>query len=183
MKDNEMRKKVTRFLMALAELYGEKMTEVRLRSYLLVLCEISEPELNLAYKKIINDPTIRKLPLPGQIRAAARPVLDDKSEAIRRLNLIKKAISSFGYPDPNGAKEWLGEVWQDVERMGGWKHLCEDRSANLNDSTIYAQKRDEVKSFVNAERSSINYEKLESNNTIRLLKENNGGGVSEKENT
>ena len=151
----EDKKEKIQFILGLAELYGERLTETRLKIYLEVLRDITNPELKKAYMSIINNPWIKKMPLPGEIRNAARPKLDSKDEAIRRINLIKEAVRKFGWPEPKEARAYLGDVWNDVEMLGGWSHICENPELNLNDPIIYAQRRDELKSFVESRRQGI----------------------------
>lgn len=104
-------------------------------------------------------PNCVRMPTPGDLLGILKPQLNPREEAIRRLAKIKESVRKFGWPSPGKAKEYLGEIiWRDVERMGGWKHLCESPDLNLHDSIIYAQVRDGLSSSVQAERSGIDYE-------------------------
>ena len=154
-----MIKKLSEMLIVMAEIYGEEITEARLNAYKKVLGDLNPLELEKAFESIMNNPWIKKIPLPAEIKFAARPQLKAKDEAIRRLSLIKEAIRKHGFYNPQEGRKFLGEiVWGDVCRMGGWRHLCESPDANLRDSIIYAQTRDGLTSSVQAERDGINYE-------------------------
>lgn len=146
-------------IVILAEIYGEDMTETRLDAYLKIIDHLTIKDCERAFIVITKNPDIKRMPLPAQILEAARPKLNSREEAIRRLAKIKEAIRKFGWPSPNDAKKFLGElIWNDVMRMGGWKHMCESPDANINDTTVYAQLRDGLTSSVQAERSGIDYE-------------------------
>lgn len=100
-----------------------------------------------------------RMPTPGELIAILKPQLNPRDEAIRRLSMIKQAVKKFGWIRPKEAEEFLGtEIWTDVLRMGGWRHLCENPDCNINDSTIYAQMRDGITSSVQAARDGIDYE-------------------------
>lgn len=152
-------KKLSEMILVLSEIYGEEITESRLSAYTKVLDDLKDHELDIAFKSIMNNPWIKKLPLPSEIRNAARPELKPKEEAIQRLTLIKQAVKNFGWPNPIEAKEFLGDIiWSDIERLGGWKYLCESPSCNINNSIIYAQLRDGIASSISARRNGIDFQ-------------------------
>ena len=154
-----MTNKLSEMLIVMAEIYGEELTEARLDAYKKVLNDMNPKELEKAFESIMNNPWIKKIPLPAEIKFAARPQLKPRDEAIRRLSLIKEAIRKHGFYSPQEGRKFLGEIiWGDVCRMGGWRHLCESPDANLRDSITYAQIRDGLTSSVQAERDGINYE-------------------------
>lgn len=116
----------TETLMALAEVCGEELSEIRLKTYLFALKDLSHDELKQGVFKLMNDPSLTRFPMPGKIVEAARPnstVDEDAKEAAGR---IVAAVSKFGYPNRQEAREYIGELgWQVVEMQGGWSHLCE----------------------------------------------------------
>ena len=148
----------TQVLISLAETYGDELTEVRLGAYRLALTDLTDAEMKKAFMRLINNPDQKKMPLPAQIKEAARPQLDSKAESIRRINLIKDAIRRCGYARANQAEAMLGrEIWGDVCRLGGWQRICTEKNYNLDDPTTYAQRRDEIQGFVESDRKGFDY--------------------------
>jgi hypothetical protein len=140
----------------MAEVYGVSLTSSRLRGYLESLKVLSFDELQGAYNRLLQDDRVKRFPLPGEIISAAKPALSERDEAIWRLERIKEAIRQYGWAQPEQAREWLGDVlWADVRSMGGWMYLCSSPEANLNDSTIYAQRRDQLTSRVQSSRKGL----------------------------
>lgn len=112
-----------------------------------------------AWNKWRSRPNCTRMPTPGDLSAIFNPKLNPRDEAIRRISMIKEAIRKHGFYNPTDGRKFLGEIiWNDVCRMGGWRHLCESPDANLRDSITYAQARDALTSSVQAERDGINYE-------------------------
>ena len=153
-------KTIEGLMMIMSEYYDRKMSEDM--AQLMVNDYKSE---GLGVQEILRSwniwrkrPNCVRMPTPGDLLSIAKPTLNPKDEAIRRLNLIKESVRKFGWPNPMKAKSFLGEViWNDVLRMGGWKHLCENPKCNINDGMIYAQIRDSITSSVQAERAGIDY--------------------------
>lgn len=127
-------------------MYGEQINEIRMNMYLKVLIDIKSNELTKIAYEIIHDVKIRRMPLPADFLKYFNKSLDVTAEAILRLNKIKQAVLKFGYPNPTEAKEFLQDIWEDVKAIGGWMYLCTDKDCDLNNPTIYAQKRDLIKS-------------------------------------
>lgn len=142
----------------LAEAYGVDLSEPRLKVYLYALNDVTLEELIVVFDQCVKATTNERMPSPGALRALARPELNSKQEAIRVVDLIKDAVRRFGWTDPCGAKNFLGEqTWQVVERLGGWSRICESPELNLGDKIIYAQVRDNVETQVQALRSRVDY--------------------------
>lgn len=85
--------------------------------------------------------TEKKFPHPSDIRAKVMPEIDSKDTAIEVANLIITCVSKYGYNNPETARAKMGELaWATVQRMSGWKHLCESLTID-NEGMIRAQIR------------------------------------------
>lgn len=119
-------KDTKKLLVGLAEVYGTTLSDQRLQLYADLLSDIPFPVLTEAARAIMRDPNIRQFPLPAQIREKAMPGANPEHEAIEAVNRIVEAMNRFGWPDPTGARAFIGELgWMVVERSGGWSLLCE----------------------------------------------------------
>lgn len=88
--------------------------------------------------------TEKTFPYPSDIREKVLPEINADDDAVDCANLIISAIGSCGYTNPGRAREKIGELgWAVVDRMGGWKHLCETLS--LENETTY---RAQIRSYV-----------------------------------
>lgn len=79
--------------------------------------------------------TLRQAPVPGHMRRRAplsgdihnllspSATVDDRADAL--MQTVMGCMPRYGYTDPDGAREKMGEVaWGVVARMGGWRELC-----------------------------------------------------------
>ena len=163
-------------LVALAELLDTKISKFKLDLYLDAVKDLSDDEFKAGYNELVLNFSYGRFPTPAEFRSAARPRLTPRQESIQILDRVKIAVRRFGWPQPELAKEFLGDMaWSFVERNGGWEHVCSDPNANVNDSTRYAQMRDACEAHVSAIRSGIDYDALPGSSSPRfnLLK----GGV------
>ena len=74
-----------------------------------------------------------QFPSPAIIRSKLKPEIDEKDDVQESVNRIITAVPKYGYTNPSGAKNFIGELgWQIVTGSGGWQSLCE----NLTDDNI-----------------------------------------------
>lgn len=73
----------------------------------------------------------------GMIAKAAEPVTTVTSE--EAWGLIQKAVRKFGYPDENGALEFIGEPARTIVKRFGWLYFCQ--MPNEEHSTYFSQFR------------------------------------------
>lgn len=163
--------KKSEVLIALAEFFGDEMTEVRLKMYLKVLKVLSLDELKLGCQKLMQEQTTRKMPLPAELIRAVNPHLTDKEKAILSLDRIQKAIVRFGYNQGEEAHQALNEPeWAYVKSRGGWSRLCSDRVNNLGNSSTFAQARQSLETLY---KTGVREDLLEGTKVKQLL-----GGTS-----
>lgn len=93
--------------------------------------------------KVLNDwgKTEKTFPHPSDIRAKVMPGIDDKDNALEVASTVIAAIGRFGYTNPKSAQIYIGPLgWEVVDRMGGWKHMCET-CTHGNENTLRSQIR------------------------------------------
>lgn len=129
-------------LVATALYYGQEIADSALALFVEDLEDLPFPQIVQALKEIRRDPKTTRLPLPAVIRAKLNPEVDERSQAVMVSNSIWDAVGKFGWPNPDRAKAFLGELaWTTVERGGGWLNICQD--ANQSEPSIMkAQIRD-----------------------------------------
>ena len=96
----------------------------------------------------------RRLPTVSEIESTmgiAEPLtLEEKIElqAHALISRIKTSFSRYGYTDPDGAREYLGEAgWLAIGETRGWIDLCQLDSSN-DLSTRLAQIRQAAKAYM-----------------------------------
>lgn len=126
----------------LAEFYGQNVSENQVLMYARVLSREPIAAISAAIEEAVADPAFTRMPLPAAILARARPVESDDTTARTIAAMIISAVSRFGWPNQDRAKEFLGEVgWKVVELQGGWTKLCQTLDES-NITTFQAQWRD-----------------------------------------
>lgn len=139
----------------LAEYYQKSLTENQLCMYAEDLSRFEAEEIKLAMYEYRNDPKNRFFPIPAQLIEILEPEVDSSLDAVEVSGRIWQAIGNCGWPNPQGARSLVGEIgWYVVERMGGWKSLC-DTATESEGGILRAQIRELAKSAI--ERSKIGY--------------------------
>lgn len=97
----------------------------------------------------------RLMPMPSDIIAKANPKADHESLALDSAARIIQAVSKYGYPNPEHAKNFIGELgWHAVQRFGGWQYICENLGVKINQQTLFAQARDLLKATIRLDSTS-----------------------------
>lgn len=136
-----MKAQIAQKIIGLAEYYDKTLTENQIEMFVEDLSVLTQDELNYAISRYRRNPDNSFFPLPGKLIALVHPVITEKDEAQDASHLIIAAVSKFGYTNPSPARMYMGELsWQAVQRMGGWKHLCEILTPD-NEGMIKAQIR------------------------------------------
>lgn len=127
-------------LIALATIAGKELNEISLKAFVGALSDLDQQAVVAALNDWIR--TSKGFPYPADIRAKVMPEIDLIDNALDIANTILTAIGKDGHTNPERAKERIGELgWAVVERMGGWKHLCEAVTFE-NEGMFRAQIRD-----------------------------------------
>lgn len=132
----------TEILIGMAEVFGETLTDTRLRAYLKVLKQVTAEDLKRAGESILVDETLRRFPLPAQILAVCNPVLSPEEEAKEVAGRIIASVTKFGYSNQAEAREYIGNLgWEVVKMQGGWAELCRNMRNHMI-PTLQAQYRE-----------------------------------------
>jgi hypothetical protein len=127
-------------LIALATIAGKELNAVALNAYVDAMSDLDPNDVLRALKDWLR--TGKGFPYPADIRAKVMPELDDEDDAQDIANTVIKCISTCGYTNQDRAEEQIGpRGWVVVQRMGGWKHLCET-TTHQNEGFLRAQIRD-----------------------------------------
>lgn len=107
----------------------------------------------LAYRR---DEKNTQWPRASKIRAIINPKQSTDTMANETASLVRSAVSKFGYPNPQDARAYIGELgWAIVERNGGWSYICENLGLDLNPATFHAQVRDLAKAMIESDKAGL----------------------------
>jgi hypothetical protein len=167
---------VKRTLIALAEYYGQQLSEAQLVMYSEDLSDLSSEEVEEAAIFYRRNPKNIRFPLPAQLREAIRPSLDPKVAAADIAARITAAVIKRGYtwamdggyrPHETFEKALradLGDVSVEVvRRSGGWKVL-HDNYYEMDPGTFKAQLRGHIEAIMELSRQG----RLSQRNFLRL---------------
>lgn len=89
------------------------------------LADLPFPKVVQAMRELRRDPSIKRCPLPSQIRAKLTPESNPDSEALMVSGRITDAIARIGPYQVEKAREYIGPSgWEVVKLSGGWANLC-----------------------------------------------------------
>lgn len=125
-----MNSEVIKALMAMASIYDKTLTESAAE---MIVSDLSgyEPAKILSALRICRL-ELNRFPTIAEIikRMSEKSDLTQVQDIIGK---IFKAINWYGYTNPEGAKNMIGDVgWKAVEFFGGWQQLCDSPSDDLS---------------------------------------------------
>jgi len=116
------------------------------------LSDLNFNQVVYALSKYRTDAKNNTWPRANKIREIINPTRTHETMANESASRIRKAISDYGWCDPTGARNYIGELgWQVVNRAGGWQYICENHGVLLSPLTFHAQARDLAKSICESE--------------------------------
>lgn len=170
MNENE-RMKVGEYWLALAQMYGKDFSKMTLK--------ISLDSVNdLNFQDVINflsewpkTTKSQRAPFPSEIRENILKKASVDSIANESATRIRLAIKKYGWPDPENARNYIGEIgWSVVERCGGWEYVCENHGVDLNPLTFHAQARDIAKAIIDLNSTgNLNNTPMLENKDVKML--------------
>jgi hypothetical protein len=129
--------------MGLAQMYGKEIPRPALSIMLNAVADLDAVKIEKALNDWAMTSKLSRHPLPADIREIIQPTMDPSHEAQECVSLIFESIRQFGWADPLGAKEHMGELaWGIVVSHGGWTNLCQNLGTEISESTFRAQARD-----------------------------------------
>lgn len=149
---SENLKAVKKLIVGLAEMYGEPLTETRMAIYAAALSDLSAEEVQYAVTEFARDPNQTRFPLPAMLREKIHPTLTVENAANELVGRAIQAVARFGYVDPTGAREYLGEiVWRALPDENGWRDFC---CSEIPQGIARAQLRERIAAVLRRENSN-----------------------------
>lgn len=136
---------IARMLIDMARFYGTELEERQLEMYVEMFARFEMSLVLRAGKEYVADIKNTRFPMPPHkiLENYLPRGADERSMAIEAANRAVAAVSKFGWPSPEKAREYVGELgWRAIERMGGWQYFCENLGVTLQLTTVQAQIRD-----------------------------------------
>lgn len=139
-----------------ASYYNHTMRPEVLKMYAEDLEDLDPAAVIAAYKAYRRNPKNRTMPLPAQIRDVVCPTVDPEAMARELSGRSVKAIALFGWPQPEQARNYMGEhAWTAIEHSGGWAHFCREHGVSIDPGVFLAQARETIKSRITYGESNI----------------------------
>jgi hypothetical protein len=137
---------------------GEKLTE-----FSMMISVIEKTFPGTTGKKILDsldryfaDRKNKIFPSVIALRDYLDPVLSNEARALEITSRLVQSISKFGYSNPEGAKQHVGEIgWLAVRRWGGWAQICQQHGVTLDANQFFAQTRNMVLGFIEQEKNGM----------------------------
>lgn len=150
---------IAKMLLDMARFYAHDLDNRTLDLYVDVLSQWPAEEVLAAGKAYVRNPKNTRFPIPPHTMIAeTHAVAADAKDLARDTAMkVQHAVSKFGWNNPRGAREYIGDAgWVTVERFGGWEYVCANLGVELQVTTFIAQCRDSIESQVNLERMGFN---------------------------
>lgn len=148
--------RLKKLLVGMAEIYGVQLTVSRLTGYAELLADLPYADVERAMKALMQDPSVRFLPLPAQIREKALGGLPVAAAAQELLTRAIEAVGLYGLSKADAARAYLGElVWGALPSYSGWIEWCwAGDPTGVDLTTARAQLRERILSRLRSENPS-----------------------------
>ncbi len=136
---------IKKLLVGLSAYYQQQIPDVALSMYAEDLADIPAHLVQNAAREYRRNPKHTRFPLPAALRAIAIPEDDPEGAAREAAARIIGAVEKNGWPNPDRARAYIGELgWAVVQRLGGWPSICQ--TLDQTDIGVFqAQARDLAK--------------------------------------
>lgn len=143
---------VAKALAAMAVIFDKRLTPEAVD---LILSDLRQYEPDDVYKALsLCRKELSRFPTVAEITKRIPGTSSNPSEIVGRILL---AVEDYGYPAPDRAREFMGEVaWRAVNYFGGWQALCDYPADSA--MALRAQLRNNVIDAI--ERNSIDEERF-----------------------
>jgi hypothetical protein len=96
-----------------------------------------------------KNPKNKFWPKASDVRGIVVPEISDESLAEQAAKKIPEAIKKFGWPQPNEARAFIGEIgWSFIMSRGGWTNVCQNLGSEWDIGIFHAQARQVAKSEI-----------------------------------
>jgi len=113
------------------------------------LADLPYDRVSEAFKTYRLNPKNKTFPMPAQIREVVSPEPTEDHVGRELSARILEAITRFGYPNGQEAREYVGEIgWSVVRAYGGWSTLCQNMGTLISQDQFVAQSRELIKGRV-----------------------------------
>lgn len=101
-------------------------------------------QLNFAWSQWRRENT--RPPMPSDLIKILEPAANKDLIAREIAARIVGAVTKFGWPNGQNAKEFIGsDGWVVVNKMGGWSYICGAMGSTLDPNQFQAQAREIIK--------------------------------------
>lgn len=138
------------FWTVLAAYYRTKIDDTTAQLYADDVASLTILELQAMFEKYRRDPGNKFMPMPSWFLEKKNPVtMDPKIQAREVASRLHSAVIKFGWPNPEQARAYIGEVgWAIAQRYGNWRQLCEHLGVEIDPGQFMAQTRDLAESMI-----------------------------------
>ncbi len=136
---------IAKMLIDMAKFYSYELESRQLEMYVGVLSQFPQEAVLKAGRDYVHNLKNTKFPIPPHSIMAEFLPKEASPEHLAKeaAGRILQAVSKFGWPNPNEAQAFIGELgWRVVERFGGWSTVCANLGVSMSTDTFYAQARD-----------------------------------------
>ena len=119
-----------------------EVVEDQIGGYFAMLQQFSGSSVMAAVERYIREGQYPTLPPIGTLHKYASEFERGLSMTPEQAwEIVQQAISRYGYPQPDKAREHVGSViWETIRGLGGWQTVCDTPSSQA--TTMRAQWRD-----------------------------------------
>lgn len=138
------RQKIQQAILVLAETMGKQLSPAALKLFTDALGAVTAKQVEESILQHMRGPNGRFWPSPGDLLTHIHRYQSVPQAANECVSRVLEAVSRFGYVDPKGAREFLGEaVWSALPGEIGWRDFCTS-GEHVSQSTARAQLRDRI---------------------------------------
>lgn len=144
--NQEQRNQIGRTWVDVARMYGKELQPGTLRIMLDAVVDLDPDRVLAELRRWVQESRRMTFPLPGELRHMIIPQVDPDAMAREIAGRCVDAIKRFGWPQPENAREYIGEHgWTAIEHSGGWMHFCREHGVGIDPGIFSAQARETIK--------------------------------------
>ena len=151
--NNSDKQQLAKLYAGMALTYGRTVTA---ESVAIMVNSLDDLDFN-DVRNVLNEwvATETQFPMPSLIRNKIKPKIDELDDGREIASRCIGAVAKFGWPSPEGARSYIGEVgWECVQRFGGWRTFCQELSYE-NQNMMMAQIRDLAQTIMKRSKAGI----------------------------